>query len=106
MESCMAKWADYSIVAVKRGRDGSSIAEVKVFPDNGETFGAAQFANRQEVINAIGRGTTFVTAYMKQDQKWYRGADVHVVEVEWQKYIRTDKNATKADNLGNLPEYV
>ena len=34
-----------------------------------------------------------------------KGEDVHIVKVDDEKFIRTDKNETKKDNLGNLPEF-
>lgn len=33
---------------------------------------------------------------------WYDGEEIHVVD---DRYLRTDKNYIKADNLENLPEY-
>jgi hypothetical protein len=60
---------------------------------------------RQDVVSAILRGTTFVTAYLR-DGKWKKGEDVRVVTVHGVRLIRTDNNSTKADNLGALPEYA
>lgn len=34
--------------------------------------------------------------------RWYDGEEIHVVD---NKYLRTDKNDIKADNLENLPRY-
>ncbi|GHT31041.1 hypothetical protein FACS1894214_2020 [Planctomycetales bacterium] len=33
------------------------------------------------------------------------GASIHVVEADHKKYLRTDKNKTPADNLGELPSF-
>ena len=33
------------------------------------------------------------------------GADIHVVEVNRKKFLRTDHNHTEADNLGELPVF-
>ncbi|MPM00965.1 hypothetical protein SDC9_47202 [bioreactor metagenome] len=46
-----------------------------------------------------------MTAYKKSDGKYYKGAEVNVVKIDGVKYIRTDKNSTKRDNLENLPTY-
>jgi hypothetical protein len=48
---------------------------------------------------------TFVTVYSR-DGQLTKGEGVGVVTIHNQKYIRTDRNATKADNLGSLPEYA
>jgi len=37
--------------------------------------------------------------------KYVRGEDVRVVEIDGAKYIRTDANKAKADNLGTLPRF-
>lgn len=101
----MAKWADFGVFRVKYGRERSAIAEVEVRPDQGESFGSTQKLTRAEVVASIERGRTFVTVYLR-DGKNTKGEDVRVVTIQGQKYIRTDSNAVRADNLGALPEYV
>jgi hypothetical protein len=64
-----------------------------------------QKVSRQDVVLAIQRGTTFVTAFVR-DGKLQRGEDVRIVTINGERYIRTDNNSVRADNLGNLPEYV
>ncbi|MEM6843216.1 MAG: DUF3892 domain-containing protein [Bacteroidota bacterium] len=39
------------------------------------------------------------------DNKWRKGEDVHIVEVNGEQYIRTDSNSKESDNLENLPEF-
>ena len=101
----MAKWADFGIFRVKYHRERTAIQEVEVRADLGETFGNPQKASRLDVVAAIERGQTFVTVY-SQDGKSTKGQDVRVVVVHGQKYIRSDRDAIKADNLGALPEYA
>lgn len=99
------KWADFCITRVKYGRDRTSIVEVEVKQDLGDSLGAPQKFSRQVVVDAIRlRETTFVTAPIK-DGKHVRGADVDVVEIHGGLFLRTDGNAIKSDNLGQLPEY-
>ena len=100
----MAKWADFGISRVKYNRDRTAIVEVEALPDLGETFGNPQKVSRTQVVAAIETGRTFVTIYSR-DGKLTKGEDVRVVTVLGQKYIRTDNNSTRADNLGSLPEY-
>lgn len=102
----MAKWADFVIAKVKYNRDHTQIVEVETRSDTGESISNdARRVSRPDVVAAILRGTTFVTAYMR-DGKWQKGEDVRVVTIHGERFIRTDSNSGRADNLGNLPEYV
>lgn len=101
----MTKWADYGICRVKYNHGHTAIVEVEVRADNGASIGEPQRFARQSVVDAIERGITFVTIYAR-DGQWTRGDDVRVVRVGMEKYLRTDRNSVRADNLGSLPEYV
>lgn len=56
---------------------------------------------KQAVIDFINDGNAVKTKYVRNG-RWVVGEDVHVVD---NRYIRTDSNYIKADNLENLPEY-
>jgi hypothetical protein len=71
----------------------------------GDSIGEPRRVSRQEVVNAISSGTTFVTAYLRES-KWQKGEDVRIVTIHGERFIRTDSNSVRADNLGSLPEYV
>jgi hypothetical protein len=100
----MAKWADFVITRVKYDATHSRIVEVEMRPDTGDAIGEARRESRQAVVNAILRGVTFVTAY-RRDNTWHRGEDVRVIAIHGERFLRTDNNSIKADNLGSLPEY-
>lgn len=100
----MAKWADFGIFKVRYNADRTAIAEVEVRPDQGEGFGDVQRVARQGIVAAIEQGTTFVTV-TSRDGKFHKGEDVRVIVVQNVKYIRSDRNAVRGDNLGQLPEY-
>jgi|SRR6185436_5796129 len=101
----MAQWADFVITKVRYNPSHTHIVEVEVRTDNGDSIASAPTRTaRQDVVNAIQRGTTFVTAYLREG-KWQRGEDVRTVVVHGERYLRTDGNSIKADNLGSLPEY-
>lgn len=100
----MAKWADYGVFRVKYNQSHSAIVEVEVKPDLGEQFGSAQKMSRATVVQAIGRGQSFVTVRSK-DGKYVKGESVHVVPIHGANYLRTNHNALAQDNLGELPEY-
>ena len=101
----MAKWADYVIIAVRDSRDPKHIERVRVRQDNGPSLSAPFELTRNQVVSKIEDDhKTFCTAYLK-DGTLHRGTDVHVVTVNGTKYIRTDKDKTEADNLGQLPKF-
>lgn len=101
----MAKWADFVITKVKYNQDRTHIVEVEVQTDTGEAISNdPRRMARHEVVAAILQNTTFVTAYLR-DGKWQKGEDVRVVTIHGERFIRTDSNSVKADNLGELPEY-
>ncbi len=82
---------------------GSTIAEVEVRVDDGSVMGTPTRASRQQVVAAIDHGSSYTTAF-QQAGKWVRGEDVRVVTVGYQRFLRTDRNAVSADNLGSLPQ--
>lgn len=100
----MIKWADYCISQKRMNLAGTHIDKVKVHADNGDTIGAGAEWPRNQVVNTIKSGSTFVTVDFR-DGKYHRGEDVRVVLVNGAEYIRTDANAKAADNLGILPDF-
>lgn len=101
----MPKWADFVIIKVKYNRDRTQLEEVETRVDTGDALSSDPgWMTRQQVVEALPE-VTFVTAYPK-DGKWTRGEDVRVVTIRGEHFLRTDSNAVKADNLGELPEYV
>ena len=107
----MDKWADWLISAVSYDEDENRIEKVEVHEDQVNRVGPGSEAKRGWVISQIASNKTFVTICKVVVEKssgkfeWHKGADVHVVEVEGDKYIRTDRNNIKEDNLGELPTF-
>lgn len=101
----MKKWADYVITAVRFKKEKRHIEYVRVLADIGEQLVNEQTTTRSEIVRLLERGTTFVTAYKNNANKWVRGDDVSTVEVKGTKFIRTDGNSVEEDNLGELPEF-
>jgi len=100
------KWADYLISAVQYTSTGSNIAKVRVHPDNGDTVGSGVETLRSHVVRRLESGRTYATITRDDaDGTWRRGSDVGVVSVDGEKYIRTDRNKIKNDNLGRLPRF-
>jgi hypothetical protein len=105
MEDIVEKWADYCINAVRYDKDETFIEKVTVKEDEGDSLGPEEIKKREWVVDKIEDGYTFVTTKKNNDGKWIKGEDVHVVKIKGKKYIRTDKNNTESDNLGNLPNF-
>lgn len=108
----MAKWADYLISEVhyeESEDDTKYIAKLKVHEDEGDEVGSESIWTKNEVINKINVGYSFMTIYEKDKTKnkedkdaWKEGEDVRVFK---KKYLRTDANDIEEDNLGELPEF-
>lgn len=98
------KWSDYCISAVRFNLAHTHIDAVRVHQHLGDSLGTGVLWSRQQVITAIESRFTFTTVVAGSDGKWYRGADVNIVYVGSEKYLRTDRNQSRADNLDNLPE--
>ena len=101
----MEKWADYGISAVKFNYAHTHIDKVRVHPDNGETIGASVEHARTDIVNAIKKGSTFVTILKGDDGKWKKGQPVYIIKINGIGYIKTVDNGKAADNLDNLPEF-
>jgi hypothetical protein len=101
----MSKWADYCISAVRYNSTGNHIEKVQVCEDYGKTLGNFEEWLRSNVISSLANNKTFVTLLMNEGGSYSRGVDVHEVDVNGTKYIRTDKDQTTQDNLGNLPTF-
>lgn len=101
----MSKWADYGISAVRFNTAHTHIDRVRVHLDNGETFNAPTEHSRQDVINAIKKGTTFVTITKGSEGKWQKGQAVYIIPINGTEFIKTTNNSKASDNLDNLPEF-
>jgi len=65
--------------------------------------------NREDVIQSLNNNDKWYTCLFKEERNskniWTKKAEIHIVEVDGENFIRTDKNQTKADNLGELPDF-
>jgi hypothetical protein len=101
----MAKWADWCITKVRYNAAGTHIDAVKARSDNGTALGEEQQFSRQQVVSSIEAGTSFITVYTGSDNNWKKGAPVDVVLIDYVKFLKTEADKTKRDNLGNLPTF-
>jgi len=98
------KWADYLISAVCFNAAATHIDRVRRHKDNGSEVGPADERLRPSVVGDIEAGVSYVTIF-KKEGKWTKGAEVGLVTIDGTKYIRTDADRTKADNLDDLPTF-
>lgn len=101
----MVKWADFGISRVHYNKEHTNIVEVKRRKDSGESLGNEEPRSRQDVVNDLKSGVTYVTIIETSPNNWKKGKEVGIVKVQGVEYIRTDKNETASDNLEELPEY-
>ena len=95
--------ADFCITAVRYNEDRSHIEYVRVNEEKPEKIGTNRTVSRAFVADLIRLGkATFQTRTKTPECKWKLGAPVHLIE---EIYLTTDRNSTKRDNLGNLPEF-
>lgn len=100
----MAKWADYLIFTVRYNEKHSHIIKVKTYTDSGNGLKDPYIENRDTVISKLKKGNEYCTI-RKRNGDWAKGEKVHKIVIKGKEYIRTDKNETEKDNLGNLPEF-
>jgi hypothetical protein len=97
--------SNYLITAVRYNNSEAHIVKVRTHTDNGDSMGPVVDLERATVVNRIESGGSFKTAYKQSDGTYRRGAEVRVVTIEGTKYLRTDADRIKKDNLGSLPRF-
>lgn len=94
---------DFCITSVRYNKEKSHIEFVKVREEKEGKVGAPRIVSRAFVADLIRlRKASFQTRVKNSNNKWSLGSSVHLIDGE---YLTTDKNNTKLDNLGNLPEF-
>lgn len=100
----MEKWADYGISAVILNSKGC-IDQFKVHKDKGNVIGDGEIWPREKVVSALEKDCTFITLLNYNQGLWSEGQEVDIVNIDGNKYIRTDHNGYPSDNLDNLPKF-
>lgn len=94
---------DFCITAVKYDAEQKHINYVQVSENLPKKFGMKRAIPRGFVADLIRlKKATFSTWVENSDGTFSKGADVHVVD---DVYLSTDRNSSKRDNLGNLPDF-
>lgn len=84
--------------------DNTRVIKVLAMKANDKLSGAMD-TDRQYVVQSIEQGNKWYTCKSTGDKRWTREAEIHVLEVDGEKFIRTDGNKEKSDNLGELPDF-
>jgi hypothetical protein len=83
------------------------IEHVKAFMETIEGLSNPVRYSREEVVKSINKDDKWYTAILKETRGarniWIRGAKLHVIDIDDEKFIRTDGNKMRSDNLGELP---
>ena len=65
--------------------------------------------DRRGVIQSFNNNDKWYTCLFKEERDgkniWTKKAEIHIVEIDGENFIRTDRNKIKSDNLGELPEF-
>ena len=102
---CLTKWADYLICAVKYNGDRTRVEGVQCCIDREDSLTEPVEISRSKVIKLLEKGYTIAAIFKNVEGKWQKEADLRLIEVDGEKYIRTDHTRNKGDDLENLPEF-
>jgi hypothetical protein len=87
--------------------DHNKIKEVRALMNTIEGLSNPVRYTKEEIVKSINKDDKWYTAILKETRGaqniWDRGAKLHIIDIDDQKFIRTDRNKTKKDNLDNLP---
>ncbi|MDL0134869.1 DUF3892 domain-containing protein [Halobacterium salinarum] len=98
-------WGDYAIVAVRYDYDHSRIVKVKRRKVADGHLESPTEEYRQTVVDDLENNIEYNTAFKNDEGNWDYGEDLHILEIEGEKFLRTDQNDEGEDNLGGLPEF-
>jgi hypothetical protein len=103
------KWADFLIAKVEYNPEETHIQRVLVYEDKGDTLGSSSEQLRSEVVTNLKSGKKYMTIYKAKDKDnkdvWKKGAEVYIITIKNQEFIKTVRDETPKDNLGELPRF-
>jgi len=101
----MTSWGDYAVTAVQYNHDETEIKQVERYEVGESSLLNKTTVGRATVVADIESGSDYTTALKNDNDKWSLGEEIHVLEINGEKYIRTDQNNTEEDNLEDLPTF-
>ena len=98
---------DYVITTVRYDNEDTRIKQVKraEYDPEENKFGSRSEKSRQSVVSSIESGNEYYTVPPDGDGGYTWGDKVDVMQVNGEKFIRTDGNKVEGDNLENLPAF-
>jgi len=84
--------------------DGTRIERVYAMQKMPSGIGLKMEFTRQEVIESIKKSNKWFTCMGTKKSYYKKGEEIHILPVRGEEFIRTDRNLTPKDNLGNLPD--
>ena len=102
----MEKWADYLISAVRYedNMNGKVISYFKIHRDNGDSVGKGSTWTKEEVLNAMQRGETFITISRVNGGKWKKGKNILLANPDVL-FLNPDSQNLIYDNRLTIPEF-
>ena len=102
----MNKWADYLISAVRYepGSNNRIITYFKVHEDIGNSIGESRTWTKDELLDALIQGKTFITVRKDENSNWIRGEEVALSSFK-EIFVRSDFRNVPGDHLNNVSEF-
>lgn len=98
-------WGDYGISTIRYNSAGTHIDQVRIHQNNGGAVGPAGVWSREQVVSALKSNYKIITLTKNKEGKWFVGAQVIIVVIAGNEYIKTVRDSTTRDNLGSLPTF-
>lgn len=99
------KSADYVAIAVRYDAAQTRIQAVQIRINNGQHHGLTRTIVRPDVIALLEGGYTFCTARRNGRGAWQRGAELMVVVIDGERFIRSGGDAAAADEVDEVPTF-
>ena len=96
--------AEYWVTHKRMDEEKTRIIKVKAMLMTNGLLHPEEYS-RECVVERIENGNKWYTCKHKEGKTWIKGAEIHVIEIGKEKFIRMDRNNIKSDNLGELPDF-
>lgn len=105
MNTTESNHADVYVSQVKYDDTGNHIEWFRIhLPFSGNIGPVVNDVSRGEMINLIENENKIIATAIRDEMgKYSPGRTVHLFELDSLKFLRTDGNQTRSDNLGDLP---
>ena len=102
----MPEWADYGVWKAEYDHKTHRIIKAEVVPKAYYTARVqeAEIMTRDQMVAALKEGKTFV-AVIRYGNLWRKGAEMFLMEVEGDEYIRMHHTEVTMDNCEGLEEF-